>query len=818
MAIRKMFLLAFCILWLLTCCAAPSGFDDKTVESTFESTGGDPKPDPDAYLRPGPTGDGHIILPNGRFIYPVGDSVTVTRFPIDIEITPDGQTAIVNTIRGHTMTVVDLTSHTEAQVDPLSYMFYGIAINATGDKFWVAGGGSHKVYEYDLVGQTAIPAREIELVGYPSGLTLSPDETTLFVTCHQSNKVSAVDLGSGLETGFAKTQIYPYGIELLASADRLYVSNWGSSSVSVLGTNPMMTMDHIPVGKNPEGLALSPDGSRLYVANSDSDSISVIDTAGNDVIATYNLYDEEDLTLGASPTAVEISSDGSTLYVTAAGYNSIDVLDAATGEVKGRIPASWYPTDLVLDEPHGMLYVANGKGRTVGSGAEKESIFLNGTIAAIPIPTPTELAEYTEIVLENNMRTTTFYEDLEGFDSPIPFERGQPSQQIKHVVYVLKENKTYDSVLGDLEGTEADPSFLQFGEFYTPNTHELARDFVVCDNFYNESEVSIQGHMWGTASICNDYVEKCWLAEGRAGPLAGVEEAGKTERGFIFHNCLRNGVDFRTYGQIVGVGSEMDTFAPYIDFKYGFWNLGVSDEIKVDEIIREMEGGFFPSFVYISLPNDHTEGTSSGKPVPQWYVGDNDAALGKLIDYISHSEYWNETVIFVTEDDPQSAGDHIEPHRTIGLVISPWAKRGHVSSVLYSMSSMWMTIELILGLPPMHKYDQYTAPMYDCFSMTPDFTPYDALPNRVPLEYNEKGAPLQEYCDQANWMAPDQVSRLGEVIWAVMRPGEPFPYNFSVDSPEELEEEAEEAREYIEAIARAKAWALAHGISVGLEK
>ncbi|HDH96914.1 MAG TPA: hypothetical protein ENF73_04200 [Proteobacteria bacterium] len=407
--------------------------------------------------------------------------------------------------------------------------------------------------------------------------------------------------------------------------------------------------------------------------------------------------------------------------------------------------------------------------------------------------------------MENEKRATRFYEQLaSGCIFPVPFERGEPSKVIKHVVYIMKENKTFDQILGDLEGdVETDPDLVIFGEDITPNAHALARQFTLCDNFYSKAEVSVQGHMWGTAANCNDYVEKTFLHRKRP-PAAGVEHAAKPEFGFIFHHLYRNNIPFRVYGQIVGIAGDLDIFAPFIDFKYGFWNLSVPDVVKAQEFIRELNAGIFPNFVYILLPNDHTEGSKPGAPTPRYMVADNDAALGMIVEAISKSPYWKETAIFVTEDDPQSGADHIDAHRTLMLVISPWAKRGYVSHVLYSMDSMWMTIELILGVGPMSKYDRYTAPMYDCFTTKPDFSTYKAIPNPLPYEENTGKEPFAEYCAGLDFDAPDQVPNMGEILWAIYRPGEPFPKEMSVDyEPDEDEvEETEEAELYKRAVER----------------
>jgi len=803
---RAAFMRRFHGLVLALALILPAGCNKDSIE--WETTGHapavqgeEPVPAPEAFLRTGPIGQGRYVLPNGRAVSPAGDWITVNRFPIDVEVSPDGRFAVVASTTRPRMTLVDTDAMTVQQVERPFNTFYGTIFNSAGDRFWVPGGGANKVYEYELVGGAAIPGREIPVQGYPAGIALSADEETLLIACNLGKLLRMIDLASGLEVGFIPTGLYPYDVKVHPSGTLAYVSNWGASSVSVLDLVNLSETHRIEVGKNPEGMALSQDGSRLFVTNSDSDTLSVIRTDTHEVAATYDLHDDSIRTNGASPCSVVVGPEDERIYVACSGYNAVFVVETSTGAILGRIPTGWYPSDIALDPIGNRLYVTSGKGVGSWSGSNGWP----GVLSSVAVPDDEELIAHTTATDQNHLWSDNFYQQTT-ISSPVPDRWGQPSRQIKHVIFVLKENKTYDQLLGDLEGTEADPAHLVFGEAVTPNLHALARAFSNCDNFYVEGDTSILGHFWGTAALCNDYAEKTWLAGGRY-PLSTIEEAAKPEgKKYIFNHCLDNGVEFRNYGQFVGVIDHLDRLAPYIDFKYGFWNMLHSDETKVDEIIREIELGIFPPIVYIVLPNDHTYGTSEGTPTPRWMVADNDAGLGKLVDYISHSPYWKETAIFVTQDDPQSGTDHIDPHRTVSLVISPWAKRDHNSSVLYTMSSIWRTIELILGLPPLSNFDRYAAPMFDCFTMEPDFTPYTAIPNPIPYEENEAGLPFQDYCNRANWSLPDQVGRLGEVLWATERPGEPFPYEYSVDREEESEEEEEEALEARQAMERLSKW------------
>lgn len=768
-----------------------------------------PEPTDTALEHPGDAGDGSVIMVNGRAIRPAGALREVLDFPSNILLLPGGE-VVVSALRGRGINVIDGVSFDELARLSLGGAFHGLAATADGSKLYVSGGNKQTIFEFEMVAGTPTLLREIPTHGFPIGIALTPNEQFLLVCSSYGSAVYKIRLSTGQVVKTAPAGIYPYDIVISNDGSEAYVSNWGGSSVTVINVQQGTSVAEIGVGTHPEGMALSPDGNTLYVADADSDTISVVDVAARELVDAFDVYRADEI-VAASPLDVEISEDGNTLYIAAAGLNAVVVMDADNGDVRGMIPTGYYPAAVKLDEDLDVLYVTNGKGGGIPSA--RDGVSMTGTIQQITLPTSAQLEDYTQTVMDNLTRTELFWETLE-FESPIPTVRGVPSGQIKRVIFVMKENKTFDQVFGDIPGTERDPSNLVFGYDYTPNSHALAELFTNCDNYFSEANASVQGHMWSTMMYSNDYVEKSWATKGR-GPMSGVEPAAIGGKDSIFHHLIDNDITFRVYGQVTGTIASAYELAPYIDFKFGFWNLGVSDVTKAEEVIREMEAGIWPQLVYISLPNDHANGTDAGQPTIDYFIGDNDAGLGRLVEYVSQSEYWHETAIFVTEDDPQSGADHVDPHRTIGLVVSPWAKKGYVSSVLYSMSSIWMTIELILGLPPMAVYDEHTSPMYDCFTMDSNAITYDAVPNPIPLEFNEEGLPLAEYCRKQNWGAPDQVKRLGEVVWSYMRPGEPWPAHLSVDSYsqyDEEEDETEEAREYREVADALKAYALKHGL------
>ena len=791
--------------------------NEPLVESSKE-TKDDPQPGPNALHRPGPIGDGRYVLPNGRLVKPAGDFVATPVFPIDVGISPDGNTAVISTSSKQTICIYDIAQGIITSQFDTKGAFTGIVFNAAGDRFYASGGGDHSIYVYELIAGQATFLYRIGLAGFPSDLVLSNDENFIYTVLNMNKRMVKVRISDGKEMASYPAHLYPYEVAVSPDEKTAYISNLGVNAVSVIDLATKQEIDIIDVEHHPEGLALSPSGDTLYVANMDSDSISVIDTASLEVTATWNLHDDQVLTMGAMPVAIEIDPTGSTLYVTCAGYDSVDVIDTSDGTILGRIPTGWYPTNADIDYANGRLAIVSGKG--VGSHGTEHGVNWPGIFQIIDLPSPAELATYTEDT-ENGLKwATTFYEEwrAQKAESPIPFEWGIRSEQIKHVVFILKENKTYDQVLGDFADGEGDPNFTTFGEAITPNTHALAKEFVNCDNHYVEGDVSVIGHLWATYASVNDHAEKSFLSTGKY-PLPEIDQGTIPEHSTIFMKMLDHGLEFRAYGQIIGFMEDFDRAAPYIDLHYGFWNMGTSDETqKAEEIIREWEKGMFPDFIYIVLPNDHNYGGKAGAPTPRWLMADNDAGLGKLIDWLSKSKYWNETAVFVTEDDPQSGWDHIDPHRTISLVISPWAKRDYTSSVLYSQSSIWMTINLILGLPPSSKFDQYASPMYDAFMMEPDYTPYNYITNPIPFEVNGEDKFKHLLCDEPNFLVPDGAPGLARVLWAMYKPGQPFPERNSIDHCNEIEDEEEEEGEdveyYVEAVNKAVAWGKKRGITV----
>ena len=594
--------------------------------------------------------------------------------------------------------------------------------------------------------------------------------------------------------------ISPYDI-VITHSNKAYVSNWGgrqpregestyntsgsrvlvdpktgvanNGSVSVIDLDRNTSLKSIEVGLHPSGMALSPGQDKLYVACANSDIITVIDTRTDEVTEKISVHLNKDIPFGSAPNALTVSPDGKYLYVANGTENAICVIQTGSpGKILGYMPTGWYPGSVLLNKSGKTLFVANVKG--IGSRnqpaarAGHNSHDNLGTLSIIQVPAKNELAVMTNIVHENN----SYVQMLKNLHPatgkkekmPIPLLPGQTSF-FKHVVYIIKENRTYDQVFGDIPQGNGDTSLVQFGQEVTPNQHRLAESFVLMDNFNCSGILSADGHQWTDEAYVTDYLEKSFGDFPRSYPYDGDDALAYSPTGFIWDKVLRQGLTFRDYGEFVNTSvdpktagfmdiytdlqngadkikilakANIDQLTPYICPGFPGFTNRIPDVYRAAEFKKELKGfekdGDFPNFIIMELPNNHTSGTSPGMPTPRAAVADNDLALGQIVEAISNSKFWKETCIFVTEDDPQAGLDHVDGHRTVGLVISPYTKRGKVISTYYSQINMVRTMENILGTSTMNQLDLPADPMLDCFTNEPDFTPYKAIRNNIPLD------------------------------------------------------------------------------------
>jgi YVTN family beta-propeller protein len=675
-----------------------------------------------------------------------------------------------------------------------------------------------------------VPAPRAGGPAYPAGLGLDR-EKRLWVACSRGNCVARFDLADGRVLDTVPVGVAPYDV-CCAPNGRCYVSNWGGDpprpgeaeantsgtpvrvdAVTRVANNGTISVleevggkwqprRSITVGLHPCAMILGPRGRLLYVANANSDTVSVIDTTNDTVLETIACRPEGRLPFGSGSNALTLSRDGATLYVANGTNNCVAViqLGARSSEesssakvglslVAGLIPTGWYPGALRLTADGRTLAVANVKG--VGSLARQRpgegharplekgmnSHDFLGSVSFIDVPDRGALKRYTAEVNSNNRLAYS----LSGLDAarpgaravPVPGRHGEPSP-IKHVLYIIKENRTYDQVFGDMKEGNGDSRLVMFGENVTPNHHALAREFTLFDNFYCSGVLSADGHSWTDAAYVTDYLEKAFGQFTRSYPDDGSDALAFAPTGFLWDNALGHKKSLRNYGEFVTelpytpLGTKwmdlyldhkngtrkvkvtphasMKSIEPYTHPTYPYFPLTAPDAYRADLFIADFKEfekrGILPNLLTMSLPCDHTEGTTPDFPTPRAMVADNDLALGRIVETVSHSKFWKETAIFVVEDDPQNGFDHVDGHRTVALVISPYTRRHFVDHTNYNQTSMVKTIELVLGLPPMNQLDLSATAMRACFQEELNLTPYQHRSNKILL--TEMNPPLKE--------------------------------------------------------------------------
>ncbi len=649
----------------------------------------------------------------------------------------------------------------------------------------------------------------------PSGLALSEDGQRLYACGNLSNHLLEIDTDTNAVLRTFDVGVAPFDVVL--ADNKAYVSNWGGrrpapgdltgpagrgtvvkvdpvkhiaseGSVSVIDLASGSTKE-ILVHLHSSALALSPDGRYIVCANAASDNLSVIETRTDTVVETIWVKARPSDLFGASPNALCFSPDGRSLFVANGTQNAVAVVHFEPGEreskLLGLIPVGWFPGAISFDAKRGTLCVANIKGlplKPKPDSATGEQGFnthhYHGSVTIVSVPEKNDLQRLTEAVYDNYRRERiagAFEKPRSGEPlRPIPERIGEPSV-FKHVVYIIKENRTYDQVLGDVPQGNGDPSLCLFGEEVTPNQHKIVREFVLLDNTYCSGILSADGHQWSTTAFGTDYLEKSFAGWPRSYPDGmGPDEADALAyppSGFIWDNALRHGISIWNFGEFaqpecgwadptrkgkpewkdyweeylhghgeVVIGSEptIETIRPFSPTDTVGWIMEVPDVWRAryitEQIVEWENEGRMPQLILICLPIDHTSGTRAGSPTPSACVADNDLAFGRIIEAFSHSRFWKETVIFGIEDDPQNGFDHVSGYRTTAYCISPYTKRGAVVSTQYNTTSILRTIEQILGLPPMNQFDATAVPLFDCFASAPDFRPFESVPNMVPLD------------------------------------------------------------------------------------
>jgi len=722
---------------------------------------------------PGALADGTTLLPNGWKLAPAGRHLKTGSLPLNIAISPDGRYAVTtnNGINKPSLTVVDVANWTVKSTMVVDGAWYGLVWHPDGTKLYAAGAAQNNVQEFTFADGTLTRARAFALPAaagetFTGGLSISPEGRTLFATRVFAMTLSSIDVASGTVTRTVPLPSEPYTTQPSADGQVVYVSLWGGNAVQVFAASTLALIREMPAGDHPNAMALSPDGKRLFVSCGNSSAVWVFDTFSGDAIEqiSSSLYPEAPPT--STPNSVALSPDGRTLLIANADNNAVAVVDVSNGArsfVDGFIPTGWYPTGAVFSRDGKQILIINGKGLSsaVSTGGIGMEMRLMGDVSSVPVPDRTTLAEFTRKVVSLSPYTDATRMRPAGIPvgSPVPQFVGGASP-IKHVFYVIRENRTYDQVLGDLTEGNGDPRLTIFGRDVTPNAHALAQGFVVFDNFYVDADVSYNGHAYSTAAYSSDFVERMWqtvtanrgglyLAEGGGFMRSAFGNLSAPPAGYIWDYAARANVSVRSYGEFVehrsrSVAGDVVAVASVpglnglVAPSYAGWDLDITDAKRVDNWLVEFRqfeaSGTLPRLNIIRLPNDHTAGTKAGSPTPRAMVADNDAALGRLVDTISSSVYWKDSAVFVVEDDAQAGPDHVDSHRSVLLVASPFARRNVVDHTFYTTSGVLRTMELILGLAPMSQYDAGATPMFNAFVGTPNLTPYARLAARVPTD------------------------------------------------------------------------------------
>ncbi len=769
-------------------------------------------------------------LPNGWRITPVGRHVSTSDYILNVTNTPDGRHAIAlhSGYNPHGLVVLDPRNVEATQKVGLKSSWFGLAWSPDGKTLYVSGGNAQSrrdptaapiyAFSYENGRVSEKPAREfrhhlpMDQI-YWSGLAHHPAKPLLYAANRHTRPVPGhvvvFDTRTGDRVAEIPTEINPYDLVLDPAGDTLYVSNWASQSVSVIDTRTHRAKAVIKVGRNPNDMVLAKDG-RLFVACSNENSVYVIDTKSLRPIEVISTAMYKMAPVGSTPNALALDPAGKMLFVANADNNNVAVVnisDAELSHVAGFIPAAWYPSALAVSPDGKSLYVGSAKG--LGGYANPEGptsplarpdgrsrhigALQQGSLSVIPLSNlKNEVRAHTRQAMAN----CPYNDDmLAKAKAPVSGPSIVPPQVgagsvVKHVIYIIKENRTYDQVFGDLSKGNGDPRLCIFGRKVTPNQHQLAEEFVLLDNLYCDGEVSVDGHSWSNSAYATDFNEKRWPPQ-YGGHSASVNSPANTpSSGHLWDLAARKGLTYRSYGeyaQRVSDGSQMEA-APGISGLIGhvapkFRLPGMRDTDNVRAFFEEFErfeenfdspdpARRLPNFVVMSLGENHTQGTRPGAPTPTAAVANNDWAVGMLVDRVTHSRYWPETAIFIIEDDAQNGPDHVDARRTTGLVISPYTKRRAVDSSLYTTSSMVRTMELLLGLPPMTQYDAAALPMYASFTTTADLKAFTHLPPQV--DVNAKNAATAWGARESLAMDFSDYDRtpefeLNEIVWKSVR-------------------------------------------------
>lgn len=737
-------------------------------------------------------------LPTGVHLDPAGEAVELGSMPLNVLPAPGGEKAVVvlSGWREQGIQVVDLKTRQVTQKLLQDGAFYGAAFSADGHALYVSGGNTDTLFLYEWKDGKATLTNKFVLArakaadgtgtSYPAGLAVAPNGKYVYVAENVGDHLAVVDSATGEIVGRLATDHYPYGV--VVSGDRVFVSAWGGTTVAefrVLADDKLAYVGPIEVGRHPSALAVS--RPRLYVALAGSDRVGIVDMRSRKVIGYLHDSAPGAPPEGSTPNALAISGDGKRLLVAEGDNNAVAIFDITTGKLLGRIPTDWYPT--AVAEAGNQLVILSGKGHGTQANPdgpvpltnwpeEKPQAYtlgqLSGSLRLLPSTmSAAELAAFTRrLVAANNWQRG-------------PAARRYPP--FRHVIYIIKENRTYDQVLGDMKEGDGDGSLVYFPDItVAPNHHALARRFGLFDRFFVNAEVSSQGHIWSTAAYVTDYGEKVVPSAyaGKRGDVDG-EDSDEPERGFLWTLAKRSGVTFRDYGEMVkgnpGWPVTQHDLGTDINSDYVPFDLVTPDQKRADVWIAELQGyvreGNMPQLEIMWLPMDHLTAARPGKCTPFACMADNDLALGRIVQALSHSPYWKDTVIFVVEDDAQAGPDHVDSHRAPFYAISAYNRPGTVHRFI-NTTDVVAAIEDILGMDRLSKFDYFSRSLADIFTPKADLTPFDPITPKQDLNQknppNTTAARLSEGLDLS---APDRVDDqvYNRILWLMLKGDAPPP-------------------------------------------
>jgi len=753
-----------------------------------------------------------VHLPNGWSLTPAGKSMPLGDLPLNIAISNTRRYAAVTNNGQSKQTIQLIDAKNDQQLDQVAIhrSWGGIAFSADENYLYASGGNDNWILQYSIRNNKLVTTDTFKLGAAwpkasisPSGIALNDKQHLMYVVTKENNSLYIIDLSSHQIVQQVPLSAEAYTCILSPDKTELYITLWGGDKVIVYNTKKNALTDSVQVGDNPNDLCLSKNGRYLYVANANDNSVSIIDTKERKVLETLNAALYPTQLSGSTTNGVALSDDNKVLYIANADNNCLAVFDVSkpgNSVSKGYIPTGWYPT--CVRTVGKKLYVANGKGFSsfanprgpnpygkkehvgihTGDSSQPKSVqyiagLLKGTMSIIPVPSDAELSVYAQAVYHNTPYNKDEEKQTTGIaaGNPVPQKPGDASP-IKHVFYIIKENRTYDQVLGDIKEGNGDPDLVLFGEKITPNQHALAKEFVLLDNFYVDGEVSADGHNWSMGAYATDYLEKNWpTSYGNRGE--GAVYATRLNKKYIWDQANSSGVSFRTYGEFATrKAATIPVLKGHFVTTFEGFNLHIKDTLRYraweKDFDESVASNSLPQLMTIRFGTDHTEGMAAGRPSPNAHVADNDLAVGMFMEHLSKSPVWKESVVFILEDDAQNGPDHVDAHRSPAYIAGGYVKRHVVDHTMYTTSSVLRTIELILGMPPMTQYDAAAMPMWRCFNNQPNAAAFTCLPANVNLdEINPAGTKLAALSKGLDFskedVIPDQI--MNDITWKAIK-------------------------------------------------